>query len=71
MEMIWQQMISLPWGLTGTGAQYMMVMAVALMAGGVYMMIRDMMRHGKNVPVDGDAQGNRKTERGGVPPQER
>lgn len=70
MESIWQQISSLPWGLGGTGVQYMMVMAVALVAGGVYMMIRDMMQQ-RNVPADGDAQGSRKIESGGVPPQER
>ena len=42
MDMMWQQMNSLPWGLGGVGMQYLMVMAWALVAGGIYMLIRDL-----------------------------
>lgn len=60
MEVFWQQMNSLPLGFTGIGMQYLMVTALALVAGGLYKRFRDLVQHRERVPAAVRADATRR-----------
>jgi len=46
----------LPWGFCGVSMQFIMVMAWALVIGGAYMLIRDLIKRGRNAPAGHDCR---------------